>query len=147
MAKKQTPQQIETSLSHWKTRLRRAVTMIDKLERQQKRLVKAAARPARGLPDEPAPEKPSPVSAPVPPAPVAQVERVEIDTAIPDFLRRGMAAQKAVDQVIADQLRETQAATKLAKSRGRIATMKAKKSGETRKMPLTGKAAPAVIRG
>jgi hypothetical protein len=120
MAKKQTPQQIETSLSHWKTRLRRAVTMIDKLERQQKRLVKAAARPARGLPDEPAPEKPSPVSAPVPPAPVAQVERVEIDTAIPDFLRRGMAAQKAVDQVIADQLRETQAATKLAKSRGRI---------------------------
>jgi hypothetical protein len=68
------------------------------------------------------------------------------DIGIPDFLKRGIAAQKAVDAVIADQIREEQATTKKAKASGRIAKMKAKKSGDTRKMPLSGKAALDLIR-
>jgi hypothetical protein len=48
--------------------------------------------------------------------------------------------------VIADQIREEQATTKKAKAQGRIAKMKAKKSGDTRKMPLSGKAALDLIR-
>jgi hypothetical protein len=167
MAKKQSLEQIEASLSRWKTRLRRAMTAIDKLEKQSKRLTKAkmtaaetlaepvlrkvagmpkgdgaalvSASPARGSSDETAHEKPSPVNAPVPPAPVALAER---DDDIPAFLRRQKPGNPIGDQIKAE-IEEK----KKAKARGRIATMKAKQSGDTRKMPLTGKAALAAIRG
>jgi len=167
MAKKtMTLEHIDYSISRWKTRLKRAMTAIDKLEKQKKRLIKATAvrvsvpahptvdsettlgavppraKPARGSSDEPAPEKPKPVNAPVPPTPVAQVERAKVDDDIPAFLRRQTAPSP-----VADEIRQQQAETKKAKARGRIATMKAKQSGETRRMPLTGKAALAAIRG
>jgi len=75
------------------------------------------------------------------------VERVvDHDTGIPEFLRRGQAAQAAADKVIADSIREEQAATKKAKASGRIAKMKAKKAGDLKKMPLSGKAALDAIR-
>jgi hypothetical protein len=141
MAKKtMTLEHIDYSISRWKTRLKRAMTAIDKLEKQKKRLNKASAKPARGSSDEPAPEKPKPVSAPVPPAPVALVERAEIDTSIPSFLRRSPGP-------VAEAIKVEQAETRRLKAQGRIAKMKAKQSGETRKMPLTGKAALAAIRG
>jgi hypothetical protein len=151
MAKKQTLEQIETSLARWKTRLRRAMTAVDKLEKQKKRIQvktsaqrmidKAGARPARGSSGETAAEKPSPVSAPVPAAPAALATRAETDTDIPAFLRHQSS------DPIAEQIRQEQAETKKAKARGRIEKMKAKRSGETRKMPLSGKAALAAIRG
>jgi hypothetical protein len=162
MAKKSmTLEHIDYSISRWKTRLKRAMTAIDKLEKQKKRLVKASAKPARGSSDEMPVEKPKPVSAPVPETPVARVERIDHDRdrgvvhrpphpsekqsfadEIPGFLRR-----QAAPSPVAEAIREEQAETKRLKAQGRIAKMKAKQSGETRKMPLTGKAALAAIRG
>ena len=66
---------------------------------------------------------------------------------IPDFLKR--AKEAAADEMIdaaAEAIREEQAATKKAKAAGRIAKMKAKKSGETKRMPVSGKAALDLIR-
>jgi hypothetical protein len=63
------------------------------------------------------------------------------DLGIPDFLRRSKP------DPVAEQIKQEQAETKKIKAAGRIAKMKAKKSGETKKMPLTGKAAIAAIRG
>ena len=62
------------------------------------------------------------------------------DNGIPDFLRR-----PKLDPV-AEQIKAEQAETKKKKAAGRIAKMKAKKSGETKKMPLTGRAALDAIR-
>jgi hypothetical protein len=63
-----------------------------------------------------------------------------LDTAIPDFLKAGQG------DPVAEQIRAEQAEIKRRKSAGRIAKMKAKQSGETRKMPLTGRAALDAIR-
>jgi hypothetical protein len=49
------------------------------------------------------------------------------------------------DQQIAAQLQAEQAARKLAKARARVATMLAKKSGTTKRMPLMGRDAFALI--
>ena len=201
--KTETVAHLDASIARWKTRLKRSVTMIDKLEKKRKRLAAKSVEPAikaiRNVnarmfidaPDlmdgdhllGPITEKvvvfePEPMvkvtSHPVanpdnvkltfePATPVldrmmaelasppsesekARHDKVLADSGIPEFLRRGQAAQKAVDEVIADQIREEQAATKKKKAQGRIATMKAKKAGETKKMPLTGKAALDAIR-
>lgn len=149
------------ALKRWRTRLKRAMTIIDKLEKQRRRLEAkkpieqpplaprpnlidppepVSARPARTPPDRTPAEKPNPISGPVPAAPVALAPRAD-DLAIPTFLQR-----RKLDPV-AKQIAAEQEATKKAKARGRIDKMKAKKSGETRKMPLTGKAALAAIRG
>jgi hypothetical protein len=116
--------------------------MIDKLEKQRKRLAKkpdhlgtmveivAATVPSTG-----------PVTGFIPVVkPEPLVKAAEIDTGIPTFLQR-----KKLDSVAAEIVAE-QAETKKKKAQGRIAKMKAKKSGETRKMPLTGKAALDAIR-
>ena len=65
------------------------------------------------------------------------------DLGIPDFLRR--QGRTDADVAAAEAIKVEQAAVAKAKASGRIAKMKAKKSGETRKMPLTGKAALALI--
>jgi len=89
---------------------------------------------------------------------VAPAPKQPEDLSIPDFLQRGQAAQKAAndaadaadqrlnDLLIANEIREEQANRKTAKARGRIATMKAKQAGDTKRMPLTGKAALAALR-
>jgi len=157
MAKKPTLEHVEASIARWKTRLKRAMTTLDKLEKQKKRIAKAAASPPRKLPEAVADQiagyhpdqsdaerikrgalvdKPAENSAPVAP-PQKQLD----DLGIPDFLRR----QSNPDPV-AEQIREEQAETKRRKAVGRIAKMKAKKSGETKKMPLSGKAALDAIR-
>jgi len=148
--KNETIAHLDASIARWKTRLKRSVTMIDKLEKRRKRLVaKPPAIPASTL------------VAAVKGHIKRQTEKVvvfEPETVIdrgaelaavrapqgldiPEFLRRGQAAQKAADAVVADQIREEQAATKKAKAQGRIAKMKAKKAGDLKKMPLSGKAA------
>jgi hypothetical protein len=138
MKKKVTLENVEASLARWRTRMKRAVTMIDKLERQRKRLDKAARIEAVRR-DELA-IVPAPVARPpVAPKPGPVLPAPEIDTAIPGFLRRDK-------DPVAEEIREQQAETKRRKAQGRIAKLKAKQSGETRKMPLTGRAALDAIR-
>src|SRR5262245_48232055 len=127
--------------------------------RKARRSVADYAKPVRSPRRRPAkPQASPPVSAS--PAPAAQVPADF--TPIPDFLVRkaahapGPGARAAADamvdvidrdaQVRAEIERE-QAERKTAKARGRIAKMKAQRSGETRRMPLQGKAALAAIRG
>jgi hypothetical protein len=112
--------------------------MVDKLEKQRRRLEKGA-RPDLAIapPGSKRPE-PKPVVAPVPaavPAPITD------DLAIPTFLQR-----KPLDSVAAE-IKAEQEEHKQAKARGRIAKMKAKARGDLAKMPLTGKAALEAIRG
>lgn len=128
-----TTDDLDIAIARWQTRLKRAVNTIDKLQKRRKRLVAKAAAP-----------KPKPAPKPTPaPMPPHEPEPMPspVDLTIPDFLRRGQAAQAAVDEIIAEQ-----AEHKRKKTAGRIAKMKAKKSGELRKMPLTGKAALDAIR-
>ena len=158
---------VEASIKRWNSRLRRSVTAIEKLEKRRKRLLHKAAEAAGRPKPVPAPKPaPAPEAAPAP-ALAASVTTLgdslafleqQRDAGIPEFLRRGIAAQKAVDEVILSDVmkRDAEAAAAVAaeaaelkkrKTAGRIAKMKAKQSGETRKMPLSGKAALAAIRG
>jgi hypothetical protein len=137
MAKKQvTIEHLDASITRWKSRLRRAMTAIDKLEKQRKRLIAREAL-AVAPPLAKAVVKPQPASpvAP-PPAPV-----IPVSDDIPAFLRH-----QSEPSPIADQIRQEQAETKKKKATGRIAKMKAKQSGETKRMPLSGKAALDAIR-
>jgi hypothetical protein len=142
---KKTVEQLDADIKRWQTKLKRAVNVIDKLQKQRARLMKAPKIEAT----KPKPvEKPEPLAVtvlkslaePVKPAPVAD------DLGIPEFLRRGQAAQNAVDEVIADQLRAEQEDVRKRKAQGRIEKMKAKKRGDLKKMPLSGKAALDAIR-
>jgi hypothetical protein len=143
MARKRSKEQVAVSLAKWKTRLKRSVTMIDKLEKQLKRMEKAKPDLAIAPPLATRPKpKPEPLAVTImreiaapDPTPVR-----EIDTSIPTFLQR-----RKLDPV-AEQMVKDQAETKKKKAAGRIAKMKAKRSGETRKMPLTGNAALEAIR-
>ena len=153
MAKKpKTIESLDASLARWKTRLKRAVTMIDKLEKQRKRMAKAATKP-KTLPAgvhakivdttvmQMAAPDPTPVKGDLGNlSTVDKLKAAEIDTGIPAFLRR-----KEPDPVT-EQIKAEQAETKKKKAQGRIAKMKAKQSGETKKMPLTGRAALDAIR-
>jgi hypothetical protein len=163
--KTETIEQLDASIKKWKTRVKRAMTALDKLEKKRKRLVTKAAV-AAAIDPMIAALKPGPITIEVTRQPATEkVAVLEPDNTvkpspgfmelsgtgnnldIPDFLRRGQAAQKAVDQVIAtEKLREEIAATKKAKAAGRIAKMKAKKAGDLKKMPLSGKAALDAIR-
>jgi hypothetical protein len=133
MARKPTLETVTASMARWQTRLRRAVRAIEKLEKQKKRIEKAAAKAeplALTIMREIAAPDPTP----------GVICRAVADTGIPAFLQR-----KKLDPV-AERMVQEQAETKRKKAAGRIAKMKAKKSGETRKMPLTGKAALEAIR-
>ena len=189
MARKtQTIEQLDASIKRWKTRLKRAMTMVEKLEKQKRRIEAKALvastldpvleqlgalsiRPKasnfdylrKGMaprkeekvvvfepdqvagfhPDQSIAER---VSRGGLPPEVAPIRPAQTDLDIPEFLRRGQAAQKAADAVI-EEIKAEQAATKKAKAAGRIAKMKAKKAGDLKKMPLSGKAALAAIRG
>jgi len=141
MAKKtMTLEHIDYSISRWKTRLKRAMTAIDKLEKQRKRILKAQADLAVAPPLAKAVERGLQAGVqPLPPAPRAPVPP-KTDDDIPSFLRRS-------PDPVAEAIKVEQAETKRLKAQGRIAKMKAKQSGETKRMPLTGKAALAAIRG
>lgn len=141
-------------IKRWRSRLKRAMTMLTKLEQKRQRLDRKMIREqVEGeIRKEAAPVAPPPSevvkleAAPVAPPPA--------DDDIPDFLRRGMAAQKAVDDVIAaEAVKAELAAEKKRKTERRIEKLKigqehkqAELTGARRKMPLTGKAALAAIR-
>jgi hypothetical protein len=135
------------ALKRWRTRLKRAITMIDKLEKQHNRLLKAYYKNAEvAQPVEHRAESPVlSVTPTLTPKPLVQPPPSD-DLGIPEFLRRGAAAQEAADKVIADHIREEQAETKKQKARGRVEKMKAKQRGDLKKMPLTGRAALEAIR-
>ena len=137
MAKK-TLEQIDAAIARWQSRLKRSVNAIDRLQKQRKRIDKAATRAT--IVREIAAEPVAPPQTMVPPAPDLAVAH-PLDTAIPAFLQR-KRLEPAAAQIVAEQ-----AARSKAKAAGRIATMKAKKAGETKRMPLTGRAALAAIRG
>jgi hypothetical protein len=128
------------AIKRWRSRLKRAMTAIDKLEKQRKRLEAKPQVPlelpgaARVAPEKLVPHRPAAHPVEVSTSDVAD------DLAIPSFLQR-----KKLDPVAAEIVAE-QAAIKKQKAQGRIAKMKAKQSGETKKMPLTGKAALEAIR-
>jgi hypothetical protein len=135
--KKQTLEHNAAAIKRWRSRLKRAMSMLDKLEKQRKRL-EARRDLAIAPPTATAPKKPEPLALTIMREFAAPVE---IDTGIPAFL-----ARKKLDPV-AEEIVAEQAAVKKQKARGRIATMKAKQRGDLKKMPLTGKAALAAIRG
>jgi hypothetical protein len=157
-------EKIDAAIKRNRSRVKRAMTAIDKLERKRKRLM-TPAKP-RTLADRPRAhtrvigQDGYPIAEPVgvglavtvsePAHHDAFVPKGDLAATadagdIPEFLRRGVAAQAAADKVIADQIVAEQATTKTAKARGRIAKLKAKKAGDLKKMPLSGKAARALI--
>lgn len=142
MAKKPTLESIDVSLARWKTRLKRAVTAIDKLEKQRKRLLAKQSIPASTLVAAVKGHIARATSAPTPPPavePTAPAPMPTDDLGIPSFLKR-------MPDPVAEQIKAEQAETKRLKARGRIEKLKAKKSGELKKMPLSGKAALDHIR-
>lgn len=132
MTTKPTPEQVEAALARWRTKLKRAFGAVEKLERQQKRIGK-----------KPPPVTMIAIAAPEQPAP----ELKAIEDAIPDFLKRAKSdtARKS-DLEARVEIEVEQANRRLAKSRARIAKMKAKKAGDLKKMPLSGRAALDHIR-
>ena len=146
-----------------RTRLKRTMTALDKLKKQRARLIKTVktvgAVPV-SVPAHPTVDSETTLGTLPPVKPTPDLRKMENDLKraateavgqkivdagldIPGFLRR--QGPSDADKAAADTIKAEQAATKKAKAQGRIATMKAKKSGETRKMPLTGKAALALI--
>jgi len=150
---------LDTLAKRLRARLKRTMNALDKLEKQKARLLKAAKAPTvKTVTFEPMFEDAVPVSPPAYPTvdsettlgalPPVNIARAGLagshdDLGIPDFLRR--QGRTDADVAAAEAIKVEQAAVAKAKASGRIAKMKAKKSGETRKMPLTGKAALALI--
>lgn len=150
-------QSIEAGLTRWHRRLTRAANAIKRLEAKRRRLLAASAKPkalpapkaplALSGPREPEPS-PSPAVLPAPaaPAPKALAPPAKADDLeIPGFLRRSSLTEADMQaaQAVADEISER---NKL-KAKGQAAKRKARDSGETKKMPLSGKAALAAIRG
>jgi hypothetical protein len=159
---------LDTLAKRLRARLKRTMNALDKLEKQKVRLLKAAKTPmVKTVAFEPMFDDAVPVSPPayptvdsettlgtLPPVSVAdEADRITMaraglagshdDLGIPAFLRR--QGRTDADVAAAEAIKAEQAAVSKAKAAGRIAKMKAKKSGETRKMPLTGKAALDLI--
>jgi hypothetical protein len=126
-------------------KLVRCEIRVKELRRQLQRLEKAMAAAPTALPGaSPPPSPPSPLSLPDAPVEVRAMVDTAIgsdESAIPEFL------QRKSDTEIATELKAQAAERKVTKSRVRVQKMLAKKAGDTKKMPLTGKAALAFIRG
>jgi len=118
---------------------------LDKLRRQVRRYEKLTASSKPTTMPTPSPT-PSPSPTPMPPVEVAPPAGDSLD--IPGFLARDPKADAAArDAKAREQIAADIAERKRAKSRGRVERMKAKKSGDAKRMPLTGKAALAAIHG
>jgi hypothetical protein len=152
------------ALKRWRSRLSRAIRMVDKLEKQRKRLEVAAANPPKPIPasalvaavktvvrprghfvlTDPSTFGPA-IQEAMQDQGVGQITapkpKPADDLAIPAFLQR-----KKLDPAAAE-IKAEQDATKKLKAKGRIEKMKAKQRGDLKRMPLSGKAALAAIRG
>jgi hypothetical protein len=130
------------ALKRWRTRLKRAMSMVEKLEKQRKRLEAKPVRVAdleRRLEKietvEPAKPEPLAVTVLKPLAEPAKPDNLEL----PSFLKR-------TPDPVAEQIKAEQEETKRRKARGRSERKKAAQRGDLKKMPLTGKAALEAIR-
>jgi len=171
MAKRQvTIADLDAEERRWKTRMKRAFNKLDEIDGKKRRLLaKIGAPPPKTKPmiADIKPQRHVTMIGIAAPAVEPEVQdAVEIVAAvaddgfdIPGFLRRakGTAADQAEaqrrkaeredgDRKVADAIKAEAEAKRVAKARGRIATMKAKKAGDTKRMPLTGKAALDMIR-
>jgi hypothetical protein len=157
MTKKTTTEQlnhVEASLRRWHTRLKIASNKIEKLVKRRRSLMLKLA----GLPETKRHDLKE------------QVATLGADSLLPDFVARGQAAQKVVDDlVIPPELRRVEEATKPgkpgpkllsdminkpfidARKRKRLEEMEEKRRGRSMfaksDMPLTGKDALKAIRG
>lgn len=124
---------VDSHLKRLRSRLKRTLNAIDKWERLRKRMVMGKVKTAPS----PAPKVKLDFKTPAP-------FPVPFDDPIPTFLDRrpaSLAATIDVDEIAKTLIRDEQAVIKKQRAAGRIAKMKAKQAGETRKMPLQGKAA------
>ena len=134
-----TLEQNTAALKRWRTRLKRAMSMLEKLERQRKRL--EAPRPLetprpRGhalITDLKNTLGPAIHEAAVDAGVIKETKPADLD--LPPFLDRSKIEPATA------QLAQEIAATKKQTTKGRIEKMKAKKAGKLSAMPLTGKGA------
>ena len=148
MAKKPKPEDVEAALARWRTKLKRAFGAVERLEQRQKRMrprghalisdLAGTIGPAirESIKDQKVIGKPVAMIA------IAAPELKAVEDAIPDFLRR--TPQADIEARV--QIEVEQANQRLARSRARISKLKAKKAGDLKKMPLSGKAALDHIR-
>ena len=140
------------AIKRWERRATRAISTLARLTKQRSRLQRLAALPAGRWLVEPAPALPAP-------SPAVDLPQAAIDAAVvaalpasvaddfdgkrdmPGFLRRSERDQ--ADIAAAKAERDDRGKRK---RQGQEATRKARRSGATRAMPLTGKAALAAIR-
>jgi hypothetical protein len=121
--------------------------------RQQVKAVVRSSNRLRKITDELLINSPLPDSAvPKPDSAVTEVTDVdvfgiakELDDGIPEFLRRQVADAK--DAQARQEIAHQQEDAKRSKARGRVAKMLAKRSGDAKKMPLSGRDALAFING
>ena len=143
MTQEQKLQHVDESLARWHRRLNRAAGAIKKLEAKRRRLLakpKVTETTDISWSEMTGADLRRPrahaVIADLPNTLGPAIKEAGEDAGIPGFLKRTPTTDPVAQQ-IAGEIE----AKKKAKAKGRIATMKAKLSGETRKMPLTGKAA------
>jgi hypothetical protein len=129
----------------------KAEAKIKEAERIELKLAKCVAKLREEVAEPPAP---TPSAAPEPPpAPADDGIPVELRRLPPLMTPNELREQVGLPPIDpdayapADQLAEEIAERKKAKAHGRIARMKAKQSGATKRMPLSGKEALAAIRG
>ena len=152
------------AIRRWEGKVKRAINALARLTRERTRLQRLAAQqpatpPAKpGMLDQlvaaatalPATAPPTPVETP---APASAWKPGELEAAVavalgdhpldpPAFLRRSQKDQAAIEAAKAERVERGKR-----KRQGQEATRKARRAGETRRMPLTGKAALAAIRG
>ena len=138
---------VRAARQRWQTRLTRAVNAIRKLDATERLLLKKAAEPAVERRASPAPASSAVETDHLN---ERQFERfVEAQPAaaaddIPTFLRRKPLSD--ADKAAAEAIKAAAAERAKKKKAGQAATRKAKLSGETRRMPLTGKAALDAIK-
>jgi hypothetical protein len=125
-----TLEQIERSLGRLRSRLYRTVNAINKLEKAHRRI-------KRRMELERVQPKPEPQQV------AARAPVASDDLSIPPIFIRPRLNQ--ADEAAKAEILAQQEATKKAKTATRIAKLKADKSGDTKRMPLTGKAALAAI--
>jgi|SRR5215471_18042404 len=134
------------AIRRWESRAKRAINTLARLTRQRSRLQRLAAQqpPAvkPGLLDKLVEAATAlPVPAPAPVEPTTPASDFDGKRDMPGFLRRSEKDQVAIAAAKAE--RDDRAKRK---RQGQEATRKARRSGATRAMPLTGKAALAAIR-
>lgn len=134
------------AIKRWERKATRALNALTKLRKQRARLERQNLRSAmleQGVNGSALDTAVEVATKAIEAASVAKpVDNPDEFLAIPGFLKRSKADQEAMDKAQAE--RDERAKLK---AKGQAETRKAKRSGDTKKMPLTGRAALEAIRG